>query len=114
MTQDRRRHLRVLVAGAYCELIVDGAAVGIFAIEDVSDSGVFVASPRPLVPVRTAVQLRFIEESTPFVLDGSIVQVVPSGGPRVAGYGIELKEPPSEVVERVVAARTPPRGSPPP
>lgn len=101
MTSDRRRHLRVCVPGAFCDLIVGGVSVGLVSVEDVSESGVFLAVPHPVVPVRTAVELRFIEEAAPFVLIGTIVQVVAPGGPRASGYGIELVVPPANTVERV-------------
>jgi hypothetical protein len=102
---DRRRHLRVLVPGAYCELVVNGAPLGVVALEDVSDSGVFVGHPRPTIPARTVVQLRFIEEQTPLTLDGTIVQVVQPGAGRSPGYGIELAAPPRDAVERIVDVR---------
>ncbi len=108
MTIERRRHLRVLVPGAYCELLVGAATVGLVSIEDVSDSGVFVAVPRPSIPERTAVQLRFIEEKTPFVVDGTIAQVVRADSGRTPGYGIELRSPPADTVERVVSVRKSP------
>jgi hypothetical protein len=104
---ERRRHLRVLVPGAYCELLVDGTSIGLVPLEDVSDSGVFVAFPRPFIPVKTRVQLRFIEEKPPLVIDGTIAQVQQPGGARPAGYGIELVQPPNDAVERVAAVRTP-------
>src|SRR5687767_7723228 len=102
---ERRRHLRVLVPGAYCELLVNGTSVGFVPLEDVSDSGVFVGFPRPSIPVKTRVQLRFIEEKPPLVIDGTIAQVTQPGGVRTPGYGIELVEPPRDAVERVVAVR---------
>ena len=101
MTSDRRRHLRVCVPGAFCDLIVGGVSVGLVSVEDVSESGVFLSVPHPVVPLRTAVELRFIEEAAPFILIGTIVQVVPPGGPRSSGYGIELVVPPANTVERV-------------
>src|ERR1043166_7570868 len=120
MTLERRRHLRVVTPGAYCELIVAGATIGVVHVEDVSDSGVFVAVPRPLVPAQTKVELRFIEEAEPLVVAGVIVQVVPPGSGRTPGYGIELSNPPINTVERVIATRIdaptrrPPEVAPPP
>lgn len=102
---ERRRHLRVLVPGAYCELLVDGMNIGVVPLEDVSDSGVFVAFPRPVIPVKTKVQLRFIEEKPPLVVDGVIAQVMQPGGARTSGYGIELVAPPGDAVERAAGAR---------
>jgi hypothetical protein len=110
---ERRRHLRVLVPGAYCELLVDGTSIGVVPLEDVSDSGVFVAFPRPMIAVKTKVQLRFIEEKPPLVIDGTIAQVMQPGGTRTSGYGIELTAPPGDAVERVAAVRAPVAAPPP-
>lgn len=110
---ERRRHLRVLVPGAYCELLVNGASVGVVPLEDVSDSGVFVGFPHPVVPVKTRVQLRFIEEKPPLVIDATIAQVTQPGGTRAPGYGVELVEPPDHAVERVAAVRVPVRAATP-
>ena len=104
---ERRRHLRVLVPGAYCELLVDGTSIGVVPLEDVSDSGVFVKFPHPVLAVKTKVQLRFIEEKPPLVIDGSVAQVMKPGGTRTSGYGIELVSPPDDAVERVAAVRAP-------
>ncbi|HEY4223768.1 MAG TPA: PilZ domain-containing protein, partial [Myxococcota bacterium] len=102
MSIERRRDLRVAVRGAYAELFLGPASVGLFMIGDVSDSGIFLMTPSPTIPGGTRVTAR-LEDG--LVLHGMIVHVSTTGH---TGYGIELDDPPYDTVERVAApARAP-------
>jgi hypothetical protein len=108
VTLERRRDLRV-AAGTYAELLVGGHSMGFFVIGDVSDSGLFLVTPSPVVPDGQRIALRI--EGQGLTLEGVIVHV--ARGPQQSGYGIRLDHPPNDTVERVVVhARAPSTSGP--
>jgi hypothetical protein len=108
MGSERRLSLRVAVPGAWAELWVDGMLIAAAEIRDVSERGLFLAFPNPVIPKGTRVELRLksgVADGTN--LTGTIVSRVEGADPRHAGFGILLDEQPADTVEQVASTARP-------
>jgi hypothetical protein len=90
------------------KLVAGGQELGAVEINDVSKGGVFVAHASPHLKERSRVTLQMVISNERFDLSGEVVHVLSpeqAGGGRTPGYGIQLIDPPADVVARVTAAQ---------
>ncbi len=104
MGMERRQFLRVACRGAIAEIFVQGASVGMHSVEDVSDGGLFLASPSPVLPVNTHVEVHIVDSKPRVQCQAQVVAVVGPGEARPSGYALKLEAGTEDVVAAVASA----------
>jgi len=85
-----------------------GTATSSVEIRDVSATGVFVATNAPTLPFRSIITLLLDVRGAPVELKGEVVHVVDAEGAKrmnhEVGYGVQLINPPADLLPRFLAA----------
>jgi hypothetical protein len=112
LSADRHQFLRVACRGAIAELFIHGASLGMFHVEDVSDGGIFLACPNPVVPLHAKVEVAIVDSNPPARSAAEVVNVVRPGSSRPPGYALQLAAIPNDMVEAVASKSQPTLPSP--
>lgn len=112
MSVERRQFLRVACRGAIAELFISDTSLGMFSVEDVSDGGIFLACPSPVVPLHARVEVAIVDCTPPARCHAEVVSVVRPGMSRPPGYALKLDAIANEMVEAVASKSQPNLASP--
>jgi hypothetical protein len=107
LSADRRRFLRVACRGAIAELFVQDASLGMYSVEDVSEGGIFLSCPSPVLPLHAKVEVTIVDGHPPARAKAEVVNVVRPGQARPAGYALQLDKGTDDLVESVASQSRP-------
>jgi CheY-like chemotaxis protein len=101
LQHDRRKNPRLAVRGVPAALLVAGHDLGQVVAQDVSEDGLFVAHPSPILPPGTVIALSFARPAPqkPLLVEGKVARI--EAGPPT-GYGVEITGAPIDLVAQLV------------